>query len=133
MRVCLDTNVLISGIFWRGIPGRIIDLWIENRFDLVATLSILDEYRRILKRIEASTGENVAEKWIKILVEKLIMVIPLSKPKKWSRDVHDDQFIQCSLSANVDYLVTGDKDLLELSDPMPFSILKPKVFLDKLN
>jgi predicted nucleic acid-binding protein len=34
MRVVLDTNVVISGIFFAGTPARIVDAWIDDEFDL---------------------------------------------------------------------------------------------------
>jgi predicted nucleic acid-binding protein len=51
MRLVLDTNVLISGIFFAGPPARILAAWAEGRFDLLATVEILAEYRRVAKRL----------------------------------------------------------------------------------
>lgn len=46
MKVVLDTNVVLSGIFFGGVPGRILTAWSEGRVQLVLTPEILDEYRR---------------------------------------------------------------------------------------
>ena len=46
MRVVLDTNVLISALFFAGLPGRILGAWIDERFELLASVEILREYRR---------------------------------------------------------------------------------------
>ena len=51
MRVVLDTNVLMSGIFFAGPPTRILAAWAEGRLDLVATVEILAEFRRVGKRL----------------------------------------------------------------------------------
>ena len=48
MRVVLDTNVLISAIFFSGTPSRILSAWIADRFDLVVSTEILEEYREVL-------------------------------------------------------------------------------------
>lgn len=40
MKVVLDTNVLISGIFWQGAPYQVLQLWAEQKFSVVATQSI---------------------------------------------------------------------------------------------
>lgn len=45
MKIVLDTNVLISGIFYSGPPSRIISAWIEDEFDLVVSTEIVEEYR----------------------------------------------------------------------------------------
>ena len=42
MRVVLDTDVVISALFFAGLPGRIIDAWIAERFG---------EYRRVAARL----------------------------------------------------------------------------------
>ena len=46
MRVVLDTNVLVSGIFFAGPPSRILDSWLDDKFDLVVSTEILEESRR---------------------------------------------------------------------------------------
>lgn len=130
MRVCVDTNVLVSGIFWKGYPGKMIDEWVEGRFDLIASLSLLDEYKRVLRRTGAEIDPPLSEKWITILVEKVIVVIPSLPPQRWSRDTDDDKFIDCSFAGRANYLVTGDKDLLVLNGQFSFAILKPRKFLE---
>lgn len=47
MRVVLDTNVVASGIFFGGQPGRILDAWAAGQFTLVLSPAILAEYRRV--------------------------------------------------------------------------------------
>ena len=47
MRVVLDTNVFVSGVFFGGIPGRILEAWRDARIQLVLSAEILDEYQRV--------------------------------------------------------------------------------------
>lgn len=47
MRLILDTNVLVSGIFFGGPPGRILDAWASGAVELVLSPAILEEYRRV--------------------------------------------------------------------------------------
>lgn len=47
MKVILDTNVFISGIFFHGAPYDILDAWRHNRVHLVVSPDILNEYRRV--------------------------------------------------------------------------------------
>ena len=52
MKVILDTNVLISGIFFTsGPPGKIVIAFIEDKFELVVSPEILDEYMKIISRL----------------------------------------------------------------------------------
>ena len=47
MRVVLDTNVVASGIFFGGQPGRILAAWAAGEFTLILSPAILAEYRRV--------------------------------------------------------------------------------------
>lgn len=47
MKVVVDTNVLVSGIFFGGVPGRVVNAWLQGQVELVLSPSILDEYRRV--------------------------------------------------------------------------------------
>ena len=58
MRIVLDTNVLISGVFFGGNPRKILDLWQEKAFELVASSSILNEYEEVLIRLLRISFEN---------------------------------------------------------------------------
>ena len=51
MRVVVDTNVLISGIFFKGPPHEILEAWINENFDFVVTTEILDEYWRVAEEL----------------------------------------------------------------------------------
>jgi len=53
MRVVLDTNVLVSGVFYPGPPSKIVSAWIEDKFEFVVSAEIIEEYRRVAERIGA--------------------------------------------------------------------------------
>jgi putative PIN family toxin of toxin-antitoxin system len=126
MRIVLDTNVLISGIFWKGIPYKILKLWVNGQIEIVATNKIINEYFEVLKRIDKS-GE-IAKKWRELILKNVIIV----KDKgniRISRDPDDDIFISCALSANANYIVSGDNDLLTLKEIEGIKIISPAVFI----
>ena len=47
MRIVLDTNVFISGVFFGGTPGTILRAWRSGEVSLVVSKPILEEYERI--------------------------------------------------------------------------------------
>ncbi len=53
MRVVLDTNVFVSGVFFSGPPFQILSAWRDSRIQLVVSAEILEEYRRVGERLEA--------------------------------------------------------------------------------
>ncbi len=132
MRICLDTNVLISGIFWRGVPGQILDCWVGGEFDIVASHAVMDEYQRLLRRVGSKIDQGLVDEWSRVLIEKSILIVSKMPLQRWSRDVNDDKFVQCALVGKVEYLVTGDKDLLDMEDIFPFGVVKPREFLSYL-
>jgi len=47
VRVVLDTNVVVSGVFFGGVPGRILSAWTAGQITMVMSPAILEEYRRV--------------------------------------------------------------------------------------
>jgi hypothetical protein len=47
VKIVLDTNVVVSGVFFGGVPGRILSAWSAGKLALVLSPSILEEYRRV--------------------------------------------------------------------------------------
>jgi putative PIN family toxin of toxin-antitoxin system len=107
LKICLDTNILISGIFWKGLPGRIIDLWLENKFDSIVTPAILDEYQKTIRKIGAKINPALSETWVQIVTQKTSLLSVTPSKRRWSSDPDDDKFVQCSLEGQADYLVSG--------------------------
>jgi predicted nucleic acid-binding protein len=47
VRVILDTNVFVSGVFFSGPPYQILEAWKDDRFHLIISQDILAEYSRV--------------------------------------------------------------------------------------
>jgi len=48
MKVVVDTNVFVSGVFWKGPPHKVLQAWESGRFRMVVSRPILEEYLRVL-------------------------------------------------------------------------------------
>ena len=130
LRVVLDTNVLLSGLAYPGsLPGRIVAAWRHGSVDVVLSTFILDELRRVLPRLSARHGLSSRE--IDDLVDILSIQAELVEPDAVSDDALRDGNDQPELAillagmrtGSLDYLITGDKDLLALAGTYP--ILTP--------
>lgn len=126
MRVVLDTNVLLSGLaFPKSAPGRIVAEWRRGSLDLVLSRFILEELRRVLPRLSSRHGLSATEidDLIDILLLQVDLIEPISLEKNVCRDPNDALVLGTLVSALIFdptiCLVTGDKDLLELSDQYP--------------
>ncbi len=129
MKVVLDTNVLASGIFWGGVPFKIIKLWQEEKIELFVSSQILDEYLRTIQKLTQKLNRNdLYEDWISLISAKTTL-ISIKKSFHVCRDPHDNKFIDCAIASKAKYIITGDNDLLVLQKIMNVQIVKPISFL----
>ena len=133
LRVVLDTNVLLSGIAYpASVPGKIMSAWRHGSVDVLISVYILDELRRVLPRLTNRHGLTLAE--IEDLVDALSfqaeVIEPLAIVEPDLRDIDDLPVLGTLLAAlktlDVDYLITGDKDLLVMGERYP--IVTPAIF-----
>jgi len=131
MRVVLDTNVLVSGVAYpASIPGRILNAGRQGGFGLVLSRYILDEMARVLPRLPRILLTHAE---IRDLADSFLfmaeMVEPSAEREPELRDEADQLVLATWRSAQADYLVTGDKDLLALAARYP--IVTPAVFWER--
>ena len=131
MRIVLDTNVLISGIFWNGTPSKILEWWINDKYQVLITQPILEEYINVLNRVSKGKKDSLVNAWMLFIVENGI-VVNVRKKFKLSADPDDDKFIDCAVSGSADFIVSGDEHLLDLKSVLNVNILKPNGFLELL-
>lgn len=136
LRVVLDTNVLLSGIAYpASVPGKIVSAWHHGSVDVLLSVFILDELRRVLPRLSNRHGLTLVE--IEDLVDALSFQDEIIEPQAIAepdlRDLDDLPVLGTLLAAlktsKVDYLITGDKDLLVLDERYP--IVTPAGFWAK--
>jgi len=135
MRVVLDTNVIVSGVAYpNSIPGGIWEGLQQLRWETVSSHYILNEVVRILPRL---LQRHLADSQIQELIESTTKILMFSAEMVELPDIsktvdtrlrdHNDQAVlQTLLVSRADYLVTGDKDLLALSQYYP--VLTPSEF-----
>jgi putative PIN family toxin of toxin-antitoxin system len=134
IRVVLDTNVLISALLFKGELTRMVGLWQRGKMIPVISKETFDELRTVLEYPKFSLSR--AE--IKSLIEQEILpffeVVNVSKHVKGAcRDPGDDKFISCALSANADYIVTGDRDLSDLKKYQSVRIIHASDFIKRVD
>ena len=131
MRIVLDTNVLISGIFFSGRSFEILKAWRDDKVRLVLSPEILDEYYR--------TSNLLKERFTSIDVEPILNMIAINSDliqapalrEQVCDDPDDDKFLACALAGNAKVIVSGDKHLLRLSGYQGIIIVRPAKFVDE--
>ena len=132
MKVVLDTNVLISGIFFGGLPRAVLDAWAAERFDLLVSPSIFDEYVRTCDRLSASY-QNLEHKSILALIIGHGNLVPdTTSSEPITADPDDDKFMLCARGHEA-IIVSGDQHLLNAAGWEGVRVMKPHEFLDLLD
>lgn len=129
MRAILDTNVVLSGLLWRGAPHALIALARSGDLALISSPALLAELTRvlgrakfdaILARTQTTHDQTLAE------IRQLADIIdPPPLPTPTCRDPDDDAVLALAVAAQVDVIVSGDDDLLALQGYAGIPILDP--------
>jgi putative PIN family toxin of toxin-antitoxin system len=132
MRVVLDTNVIISSIFWKERNcHKIVEMAINKRIMNHISQDIIQELGRILidkfEEPQEKAGEEIA------VLSGYSELVTTDEKIEISRDIKDNMIIECAVACKADYIITGDNDLLCLKEVKRIKILSPKEFLDIMN
>ena len=130
MKVFLDTNVLVSAVATRGLCADIFRVILANH-DLVVGETVLTELRRVVrKKLRAST--DTVEEMDGFLRREAIVVEDAPALDVVIRDPADAEVLAEAAAADVDVLVTGDRDLLDIAATTPVRVLSPRGFWEEL-
>lgn len=130
MKIVIDTNVLISGVFFGGYPRKIISSIVGKKFNACATVEIINEYEETVQEMIERKQGHLDRTILAPLINVLEIIEPVSVIKA-SRDPDDDKFIGCAKDAHALYIVSGDKDLLVLEKYENTQIVTAKEFCEK--
>ena len=128
MKTVLDTNVFISGIFWKGSSNKVITDWKEEKFILVTSLETIAEIIKILKDFKIKLSDELIKEWVDLIVRNSMIVEPKEKIEAVKDDPKDNIFIETAVAGNVDYLVSQDNHLLKLKEFRGIKIITPEEF-----
>ena len=131
MKVIVDTNVFVSGIFFSGPPYDILHAWNEGQIQLVISPLILAEYREAALRLANRYPQIDILPFIDLVMVHAMIVQAESLPAPVCEDPDDDMFLACALASDVQVIITGDKHLLKLNGYQSIVIIKPKNFVDR--
>jgi putative PIN family toxin of toxin-antitoxin system len=130
IRVVLDTNVLISALLFKGELTRRVGLWQRGKMIPIISKETFDELRTVLEYPKFSLSRAEIKSLIEHEILPFFEVVNVSKHVKGAcRDPGDDKFIACAISANADYIVTGDKDLSDLKKYQSVRIIHASDFI----
>ncbi len=131
MKVVLDTNVLVSGVFFSGPPFQILQAWKDGRIQLIISPEILDEYRRVGEILVKEHPAIDLEPMLEYVIHNAVVFSAPPLLEGVCDDPEDDKFLACALVSGCNLVVSGDRHLLKVSGYQNVEVLKPRDFIDK--
>ncbi|MFZ2411766.1 MAG: putative toxin-antitoxin system toxin component, PIN family [Candidatus Methanoperedens sp.] len=133
LRIVADTNIYISAFFWRGKPNRLIHLCYAGKAKLVVSRKIIEELERILLTDEKfkMEREDVALN-TEIILSNAELVEPKATLNVIKEDPDDDRILECAVEGEAEYLVSGNKHLLNIKEFQGIKILTANQMLEIL-
>ncbi len=129
LRVVLDTSTFVSALIG-GVSAEILELWKGRRFDLIMSDEIAREYARVLKRPKFGFSVKVVEEVLHYVRRRGVWVVLRKKVEVIREDPDDNKFLEAALEGQADYILSGDKHLLNLKEFEGIPIIGLKEFLE---
>ncbi len=135
MKIVLDTNVWLSGIFWDGKASKILKRAEKENIQIIISEDILSEIVTVLNR------ESKFQKYIlnlRLSIENLLRAIlsistlieTKTKLDIIKVDPKDNIILEAALEGKVEYLISYDNHILNMIEFRNIKIISPKEFLE---
>jgi len=131
VKVIIDTNVLVSGIFFGGIPKEILLAWKSNIFTLVISHEILEEYLEVVQELQNIYPTVKALDIVQTIAVNSEITYSIVLKDQICEVPDDDKFLAAALASKTKIIVSGDKLLNKISGWSGISVLSPRTFYDK--
>lgn len=130
-RVVLDTNIFVSMALGE-LVGKINDEWRAGKFILVVSEDIVSEYLDVLQRPKLHLKSRTIAAIVIRVYRKAEFVTPAEKIFVVLADTTDNKFVEAAVTGKTDYIVSGDKHLLDLKEYKSIPIITAHEFIDIL-
>lgn len=127
VKVVLDTNIIVSAIGFGGKPQQILVKVLQEKIKAITSSILLAELEEVLTKKLPLSKENIL-----LTLEEIKNVFIVVQPKKTInavRDEEDNRVLEAALEGGCSYIITGDKELLQLGKWKKISILTADQFL----
>jgi len=134
VRIVVDTNVIVSALLSPGsVPGKVMEAWDSSNYSLMISEPLLAEYLLVLERPRLQTKHHKSSAEIHALIHRFRtegrMVQTDRKLRVVRADPDDDIIVATAVAGNADFIVSGDRHLLEIGEHAGIRIIPPGVFL----
>lgn len=135
MRAVLDTNVLISAVIATGTPHAVAVSGFEGEYQIVVSVATLSEFHDTLLKYpdRFHLTEEEIQKEVEMIRYFAEFVVPEETIVEVEEDPDDNKFLEAAVAGNVDFLVSGDRHLLEIGIFRGIDIVTPRTFYESLS
>lgn len=129
LKVCIDTNIWISGVIFAGKPAEVVTAAFARKFDLVSSQAMLEELEKNLLGKFKFSRRNTQK-----LIRRILQIADLYEPRGSVKiipgHIMDNLVLETAILGNAKFLVTGDRaHLLPLKIYRNIKIVSPATFL----
>jgi putative PIN family toxin of toxin-antitoxin system len=129
VRVVIDTNAFVSAVLFDGPTSGLLTLWQRRKMLVVLSPDILDEYLRVLTYPKFKlTKREIGSVLNRELLPYAVQIKPKARINA-AVDPDDNKFIEAAVSGKAKFLISGDRDLLEVERVRNVQIISPSEFL----
>lgn len=131
MRIVLDTNVLIAALISRGLCHELLEHCVLTHDLIISDFILAEVGEKLSDKFKYST--EIADEAVALLRSRIQLVTPVALSSRVSRDADDDNILATALAGKCDCIITGDNDLLVLTQHEGIKIFSPREFLEREN
>jgi len=137
VKLVIDTNIVVSGLFWTGAPSRLMTAVVEGKAEHLWSAALLEEFIVVIDRSKFIEPLNAMDCTVSDLFSeisaqaKLVVPAEITMPPEL-RDPKDLMVLAAAVGGEADAIVTGDKDLLALGEFRGIPILDVSEVLTQL-
>ena len=129
MRIVLDTNVVVSAILFGGKPQEILEAALAGDFCLCVSEPMVAELQGVLQRPKFEFNRQIVQSIVSEITLLAEWVTPTKHFELVEDDPADNDVIDCAVEANADFLISGDRHLLQLGTCVNIQIVSPNSFI----
>lgn len=125
-----DSNIYISGIFWRGTTRHLLELARGGKVEVSVSLPILTEIHRTITGRKFLTQEE-ADQTIRDILSYTKRTSPKRRIHAITTDPDDNKVLECAVTSNSQFVVSNDHHLTDLKKYRKIKIVRAGEFWKK--
>lgn len=130
IKAVFDTNIFVSSfLLEQGNPHKLAEMALDRKIIVFTSLEILEELEKVLER-DFEEPVELINRQISIILEYATVIRPSLRLNAVKDDPDDNKILECAVTCNADYVVTGDKHLLDLKNFTGTRIVTAREFLE---